>query len=119
MIEESGTKLLAVAMLAGIAVALETYGWTVACATAGAYWAVSGMETKTKGQAAACMLRWVLVSVIFSELVVALSVKHVGVRAELMQGPIAFLLAFWGDRWRDVPSLLSSAVERIFPRKQP
>jgi len=119
MIEESGTKLLATAVLAGIAVALDTYGWTVACATAGAYWAVSGMETKTKGHAAACMLRWVLVSVIFSELVVALSVKHMGVQAELMQGPIAFLLAFWGDRWRDVPGLLSRAVERIFPRKQP
>jgi hypothetical protein len=62
----------------------------------------------------------VLVSVIFSELAVALAVKHLGLTAELVQGPLAFLLAFWGDRWREVPSLLSRAVSRLLPdRKQP
>lgn len=120
MIEESGTKLIAAAMLAGIAVALDTYGWTVACATAGAYWAVTGAETKTKIHAATCMLRWVLVSVIFSEVMVSLATQHIGVKSEVAHGPIAFLLAFWGDRWRDVPSILSRVVDRIaVVRKQP
>lgn len=120
MIEESGTKLLATAVLAGIAVALDTYGWTLACAISGAYWAVSRAETKTKGHAAASMLRWVLVSVIFSELFVALAAQHIGVKSELMQGPIAFLLAFFGDRWHDVPGALSRVLERIsLGRKQP
>jgi hypothetical protein len=99
---------------------LDSYGWTVACATAGAYWAVTGAETATRGQAAAAMVRWVLVSVIFSELAVALAAKHVGVNAELVQGPVAFLLAFWGDRWREIPGLVSRAVARLLPgRKQP
>lgn len=120
MIEESGSKLLAAAVLAGIAATLDTYGWTVACATAGAYWAVTGAETKTRGEAAASMLRWVLVSVIFSELAVALAAKQIGIQAELVQGPMAFLLAFWGDRWREIPGLVSRAVARILPnRKQP
>ena len=120
MIEESGSKLIATAVLAGIAVALDTYGWTIVCATWGAYWALSRAETKSKGHAASCMLRWVFVSVIFSELFVALSVQHVGVKADWVQGPIAFLLAFFGDRWHEVPGALSRVIDRIsMGRKQP
>ena len=120
MVEETGGKVMAAVVLAGVVATLDQYGWTVACATAGAYWAVTGAQTETRGQAAAAMLRWVLVSVIFSELAVALAVKHLGLTAELVQGPLAFLLAFWGDRWREVPSLLSRALARVLPnRKQP
>lgn len=120
MIEESGTKLLATVMLASIAVALDTYGQTVAAATVGAYWAATGAETKSKSHAAACMLRWVLVSVIFTEFMVAMAAQHMGVKAELAQGPIAFLLAFWGDRWRELPGIFSRVIDRIsMGRKQP
>lgn len=119
MIEESGTKLIAAAMLAGIAVALDTYGYTVACATVGAYWAVTGAETRSKGHAAGCMLRWVMVSVIFTELMVAMAAQHMGMKAELAQGPIAFLLAFWGDRWREIPGIFSRVIDRISMSRKP
>lgn len=120
MVEESGGKVLATVLLAGVAASLDQYGWTVTCATIGAFWAITGAKTDTRTQAALAMLRWVLVSVVFSELAVALAVKHLGMSADVVQGPLAFLLAFWGDRWKEVPSLLSRAAARILPdRKQP
>lgn len=82
------------------------YAAIVLSALAGSLWALSERKTETRREGAFLMLRLVMTSGVLSGTVAAGIEAAYDVPAHLALAPVAFGIAFMGNRWRGIFDLL-------------
>lgn len=82
----------------------------VFAALAGAAWPLAAAETATRMQGAFLLIRLVLTSVTLTGFVAFLVEQQFGYPANKLLAPVAFLIAWFGDAWRDPGALVDKAT---------
>ncbi len=82
----------------------------VFAALAGATWPLASASTATRWQGAFLLLRLVLTSVALTGFIAYLVEQQSGYPANKVLAPVAFLIAWFGDAWRDPGALVDKAA---------
>jgi len=82
----------------------------VFAALAGATWPLAAADTATRKQGAFLLIRLVLTSVALTGFVAFLVERQFGFPANKLLAPVAFLIAWFGDAWRDPGALVDKAT---------
>lgn len=85
----------------------------VFAALAGATWPLASASTATRWQGAFLLLRLVLTSVALTGFIAYLVEQQVGYPANKLLAPVAFLIAWIGDAWRDPVALIDKATALV------
>lgn len=82
----------------------------VFAALAGATWPLAAADTATRRQGAFLLIRLVLTSAALTGFVAFLLEQQFGYPANKVLAPVAFLIAWFGDAWRDPGALVDKAT---------
>lgn len=82
----------------------------VFAALAGATWPLAAADTATRKQGAFLLIRLVLTSAALTGFVAFLLEQQFGFPANKVLAPVAFLIAWFGDAWRDPGALVDKAT---------
>lgn len=85
----------------------------VFAALAGATWPLASADTATRKQGAFLLLRLVLTSVALTGFIAFVVEQQFGFPANKVLGPVAFLIAWLGDAWRDPGALVDKATAMV------
>ena len=85
----------------------------VFAALAGATWPLAAADTATRKQGAFLLIRLVLTSVALTGFVAFLVEQQFGYPANKLLAPVAFLIAWVGDAWRDPGALVDKAAALV------
>lgn len=83
----------------------------VLAALAGATWPLAAADTATRRQGAFLLIRLVLTSVALTGFIAFLVEQQLGFPANKVLAPVAFVIAWIGDAWRDPAALIGKAVD--------
>lgn len=82
----------------------------VFAALAGATWPLSAADTATRKQGAFLLIRLVLTSAALTGFIAFVVEQQFGFPANKVLAPVAFLIAWLGDSWRDPGALVDKAT---------
>lgn len=82
----------------------------VFAALAGATWPLAAADTATRKQGAFLLVRLVLTSAALTGFIAFLVEQQFGFPANKVLAPVAFLIAWFGDAWRDPGALVDKAT---------
>lgn len=82
----------------------------VFAALAGATWPLAAADTATRRQGAFLLIRLVLTSAALTGFIAFLVEQQLGFPANKVLAPVAFLIAWFGDAWRDPGALVDKAA---------
>ncbi len=82
----------------------------VFAALAGATWPLAAADTATRKQGAFLLVRLVLTSAALTGFIAFVVEQQFGFPANKVLAPVAFLIAWFGDAWRDPGALVDKAT---------
>lgn len=82
----------------------------VFAALAGATWPLAAADTATRKQGAFLLIRLVLTSAALTGFIAFMVEQQFGFPANKVLAPVAFLIAWFGDAWRDPGALVGKAT---------
>lgn len=85
----------------------------VFAALAGATWPLAAADTATRKQGAFLLIRLVLTSVALTGFIAFAVERQFGFPANKVLAPVAFLIAWFGDAWRDPGALVARATSLV------
>lgn len=107
---QTSVAAVAVALLSPLA---GPFAVVVFAALAGATWPLAATNTTTRWQGAFLLIRLVLTSVALTGFIAFLVERQLGYPANKVLAPVAFLIAWFGDAWRDPGALVARATSLV------
>lgn len=89
------------------------YAIVLFAALAGALWPLSAASTSTRRDGALLLLRLVATSAALTGFVAWMLEQRLGFPASKAVAPVAFLIAWFGDAWRDPGAMVARATSLV------